>query len=421
MYRSGVRQDNILFYEGDLSETLNNHTKSLKDKVDSIQQDQFLTTPICDLVEHIKNQLTIEPLRIYKDKAIMDQQETNMDVSHNLNHNPFRCAGPILVPAIKVTISIPYTGDQLLWKLKPNSWRLSLPHANIRPTKRDLIGYVDIIIEQPSSDAQQKIKTNLDSVLDDIHFYINAQFSQIENYNNSLDSNIQNLVEARRERLNKHNGLANFLNIPLKRNNSAPNIQPINIKKKLAKPLPPSPKNGYTAEPGITSEDYEYILSVIRHEGATFEVTPRTYSVHDEEELRDIILAHLNGHYKGAATGESFRKSGKTDIRIESDSRAAFIAECKIWRGPSELTKAIDQLLGYLTWRDCKTSIIIFNKKNKNFKEILDKTPEIIKSHPRFKQFEKAINDNEWHFQFMSKDDDCRLIQIRVFIFNLYI
>jgi hypothetical protein len=78
---------------------------------------------------------------------------------------------------------------------------------------------------------------------------------------------------------------------------------------------------------------YVDILKIFRHEGRTWESTPKTYFVHPAEELRDMLLAHLNGHYEGVATGETFRMSGKTDIRIEDNSRAAFITECKIWEG----------------------------------------------------------------------------------------
>ena len=139
-----------------------------------------------------------------------------------------------------------------------------------------------------------------------------------------------------------------MLGIPLKIHDGAPSVRPIQIKRTLVKPLPPPPKSGFKPEPGITDEDYEHILSVIRHEGRTFEATPRTCAVHDdEEELRDIILAHLNGHYQGGATGETFRRSGKTDIRIEDQDRAAFVAECKVRRGQKELLAAIDQLLSY--------------------------------------------------------------------------
>lgn len=418
MYRR-VRE-NTLFCGGDLSAVLDNHAKSAKDKVDAIHQDQFLATPADDVVAHIVNTLYVNPLEIYEDRAEMDYQEVQVDVSHNRNRNPFGDSDSIMIPGIKVTISIPYTGTPSLWKLKPNQWRTTIPHGDVRSPNSDGIDYLDIVIQQPADEPQQQIKAHLDDVLEGVRFYIYGQMSQIEGHNQALEGNIRKLVEARRKRLNKNNGLADFLNIPMKRNSSAPSFKSIDIKKKLVKPLPPPPQAGYAAEPGITVEDYEHILSVIRHEGATFEATPKTYVVHDEEELRDIILAHLNGHYKGAASGEAFRKLGKTDIKIESDSRAAFIAECKVWRGASELSKAINQLLGYLTWRDCKASVIIFNKHNKKFSELLVKTPEILKSHPRFKKHVKDVSEGEWHFEFMSKDDDSRLIQLRVYVFDIY-
>ncbi|MDD2467824.1 MAG: hypothetical protein PHI97_27920 [Desulfobulbus sp.] len=142
---------------------------------------------------------------------------------------------------------------------------------------------------------------------------------------------------------------------------------------------------------------------------------------HGEEELRDFILAHLNTHYEGQATGETFRKKGKTDIRIEQENRAAFVAECKVWRGPKGVTEAVGQLLGYLTWRDCKASLVFFNTQNAGFKEIQDKLPEALKTHPRFHGELKANEPGEWRFRFMSEGDDNRYVILHVFLFDLFV
>ncbi|MFR3882620.1 MAG: hypothetical protein ACLTX6_10210 [Lachnospiraceae bacterium] len=77
---------------------------------------------------------------------------------------------------------------------------------------------------------------------------------------------------------------------------------------------------------------------------------------------RDHLLATLNTHYE-LATGETFRKIGKTDIHIEFENKAAFIGECKIWHGERLFQGAIQQVINYSTWRDMKVSVIIFNKK----------------------------------------------------------
>lgn len=167
-------------------------------------------------------------------------------------------------------------------------------------------------------------------------------------------------------------------------------------------------------------DEYENILSIIRHAGKTYEETPKTYSSHNEEELRDIILAHLNGPYKGKAVGERFRKRGKTDITIEFDDRAAFVAECKIWRGGTELSKAIDQLLSYLTWRDRKTALVVFNKDNAGFKQIQDQIPEILQSHSNFDRLVQCDTDGEWRCMLNSKENSERKVIVHVFVFNLY-
>lgn len=210
-------------------------------------------------------------------------------------------------------------------------------------------------------------------------------------------------------------------NIPLRPREGLPAVEPLPIKRNLARPLPAAPKEGFKPEPGIQDVDYEHILAVIRHEGRTFEATPKTYSVHDEEGLRDILLAHLNGHYEGGATGETFRRMGKTDIRIEDANRAAFVAECKVWRGPQELAAACDQLLGYLTWRDCKAALVLFNKNNAKFSEILAKLPETLRAHPLYIKTVAETSSGEWRYLFRSREDEARLVTVHVMAFNLYV
>lgn len=148
-----------------------------------------------------------------------------------------------------------------------------------------------------------------------------------------------------------------------------------------------------------------------------------TYSVHDEEGLRNILLAHLNGHYEGDATGETFRGKGKTDIRIEADNRAAFVAECKVWRGAAELLAAVEQLLGYLIWRDCKAAVVIFNKHNAKFSELLQKLPSAIAESERFKKDlgPQSQSQGEWRYVFTSPDDELREVVVHFFLFNLYV
>lgn len=411
----------LLFYEGDLGEELRQHKQKIQQKVDSIPQAQFLSTPVDILVQHIVDEFHIEPLTLYEDRMVMDQQETKVDVSGDFDRAFPRNSGPYHAPGIAITISIPYTGDQGLWKMRPSAWRSTFPHAAVAAVGRDGIGHVKLNVSQASDRGPEPIKQQVDSILDDIRFYLENQRRQVEQENQGLEGQVRAAIQTRRERLEKHASIVSALNIPLRRREGVPPIEPIPIKRKLVRPLPPAPKEGFKPEPGIPDADYEHILAVIRHEGRTFEATPKTYSVHDEEGLRDIILAHLNGHYEGGATGETFRRKGKTDICIEDSERAAFVAECKVWRGSKELATACDQLLGYLTWRDCKAALLVFNKHNGKFSEVLEKIPEALKIHPCYLKDMGYRLPGEWRLLFRSKEDEARLVTIHVSAFNLYV
>jgi hypothetical protein len=412
--------NNLLFYEHDLDASLRAHLSGVTSKVDSIPQAQFMNAKPEDIVSYLSAELSIDPLVIYEDRKEMEQTETTIDVSGWSNRNPFRHPGPLYVAGVAITITIPFSGDSSLWNFRPNQWQTVFPSGRVSPAREGGIGHLNIDIVQPADEPTEGFKIRLDSELKSIRFHIDTQRRQIDQFNAGLSAAIRPAVEARRTRIQKHEGLKEILGIPLKRREGAPSVEPIKLARKLIRPLPPPPKSGYQPEPGISDEDYRHILSVIRHEGRTFETTPKTYAVHDEEEMRDILLAHLNGHYQGEASAETFRRSGKTDIRIEDNSRAAFVAECKIWNGPKELSQAIDQLLRYLTWRDCKAALIIFNKHNAKFSALIESIPSVFQVHEKFQAELRSANSGEWEFSMRSREDEGRLVLIHIFAFNFY-
>src|SRR6266545_66042 len=407
-------REDYLLCEGDLDATLRAHQASIASKVDSIPRDQFMNARPEEVVDHIFSEMAVEPLVIYEDRAEMEQGETKVDVSGWRDRNPFGDRGPIHVSGVSISVSIPFTGDASLWKLRPNQWTTGFPRAQVVSSRGQNAGQISIDMAQPADEAPDRFKARLDQELKSFRFYVESQQKQVESFNAGLRAQILVVVSARRDRIQKHEGLKDILGIPLKRKDGAPAVEPVKIARKLVRPLPPAPQSGYKPEPGITEEDYSHILSVIRHEGRTFETTPRTFAVHDEEQLRDILLAHLNGHYQGDAAGEAFRRSGKTDIRIEDSNRAAFVAECKIWKGQKELSQAIDQLLGYLTWRDCKAAIVVFNKHNAKFSGILESVPGVFQSHDRFKRILHSGVQGEWEFNMTSREDEGRQVRVHV-------
>lgn len=410
-----MKTENFLFSDRDLRGMFDMLHQTAGKNVDALSPAHIRNTPTDIVVEHIANPLFIEPLMIYEDRMNQDQQEIQIDVQGWPGRCTFR-DGPCMIPGIKLVISLPFSGDSRLWKLQPGTHMPgAYPHGTV------LGSNLEMVFEQPNDVPPETFLREHEQNMEHIRKYLNWQKEEIEKFNIDLPNNIRSLIEARKMRLSKHEILAKTINIPLKHDPNAPKFEPVYIQKRILTPLPPAPTGNRKQEFGIAEQDYKDILNLIHHVGRTFEETPKTYAVHDEEELRDIILANLNIYYKGDASGETFRSSGKTDIRILAEDRAAFVAECKIWKGSKTVADAIDQLLLYLTWRDCKTAIIIFNKEVAGFTNLLPKTLDALKSHGRFVRIEKVADQGEWKCVFKSKDDDAMLVYVHVFLFNLYV
>jgi hypothetical protein len=104
-----------------------------------------------------------------------------------------------------------------------------------------------------------------------------------------------------------------------------------------------------------------------------------------EEDLRQHFLVQLNGHFEGAASGETFNFQGKTDILIRERDRNVFVAECKFWSGEANFLATISQLLSYLSWRDTKAGVLMFNR-NKDFSGVLQTIENSLAKHSHLKR-----------------------------------
>ena len=321
------------------------------------------------------------------------------------------------IEGVEITSTFPFIGDELLFRCQASTFSMS-GHPDIELNK----GYftvsasetLDFMNNEKNRDALfNKILRDYEHV----KTYIGYCNFDCEKFNNSIKSYTKTLIDKRKEKVEKYYNISKLLEIPINRTNPKM-IEEIKIERKI-EPIIKKEKNN-EPEYAISNDIYQDILGMIKHQGSTFERTPHVYSVHGEEDLRDIILAFLNGHFKGKANGECFRKKGKTDISIEYENRAAFVAECKIWGGQKILLSALEQLLSYTTWRDNKLCLILFSKTNKDFFKVLEeikRTFDVQKNKVSFKEIEK----NEFEYKVKSINNEGQILTIRIFAFDLFI
>ena len=403
-----------LFSKQDLYDQLESRRLKLPVLIDQISEPQFRVSSDEELVAFAEAKMRVNPLVLHAQAASGEQGETKVDVSGDSRRYGTGRGGPHFIPGTEFVVRIPFEGDEWLFDCTPST------RSSMAPTSRIESGNVVIRIAQPYDAEPVAFKNALEREKKLIEEYVSWSSNDVASYNASLGAIAKRAVVHRRERLAKHQDLAQLLDIPITPKADAPSLTPVKVVVRPTPNLPVPPKTGLKPEPGIPDETFEHILRLIRHQGRTFERAPETFAMHDEEGLRDIMLAQLNGHFRGQANGEAFRRKGKTDISIEEESRSAFVGECKIWKGSKELSEAIDQLLGYLTWRDSKAALIIFNTKVQDFSAVLQKLPLALREHPLFIKELPCSEQGEWRMLMRSEEDPGRRVTVHVFGFNIY-
>jgi hypothetical protein len=313
-----------LFSGGRLSETLDGHRTAALNEVERVPKNQFLGTTVDTLVESICSKAAIEKLVIFEDRMAMDQSETKIEVTGRFDYGLDRGARAF-ANGHQFSFFLPFSGEASLWQLQPNKYSSMPPRGHVDSRTSVLT----ISLSNTSNTDQSWYQSELQQQLKGIRDYVTWQEQLLAQFERELPAQVRAAVESRRAQLEQLQGLAAAFNIP------------IEVHRKIAKPLPRPPANGYKAEPAIASELYEDLLGIVRHAGASFEGTPQTYLPLGEEGLRDNLLSHINVVFEGKATGETFRKYGKIDIRLEEETRSAFVAECKLWGGQKVLLEAL--------------------------------------------------------------------------------
>ena len=167
-------------------------------------------------------------------------------------------------------------------------------------------------------------------------------------------------------------------------------------------------------------ELYENVLKTLSDYGHDLESKPNIYKGLSEESLRDHFLTTLTGRYeKTTATGETFNKSGKTDILLKDHhGHNLFIAECKWWTGAAGFQSTVSQLFDrYLSWRDTQVAILFF-VGNKGFSDVLDQVENAAGGHPYFKSFLKISERSNFSFLFRQQDDEYNEIRLEIMLFH---
>ena len=343
----------------------------------------------------------------------VDTQETTIDTSrlpggrwNYGDHQP-------TIPATAYSFIVPFTGDAELFKFRPSTYTLSPPRGRVAGAT------LVTTFTRPHNEAGN-IKAEFNNQFNQVRSYISFIKSAVDDFNNNRAPRaIRRAVEERKARVLAAQNVAASLGYPLRRREGVPTTYAApSVRRKIASPPPVASDAPFKPEPTLANEEYEHILSVLQNMAVVLERSPSAFKTMGEEDLRQHFLVQLNGHYEGAATGETFNVEGKTDILVRENGKNIFIAECKFWTGPKGFHETIDQLLGYASWRDTKTAVVLFNRDTA-FSTVLSKIPEGLRTHANFKREEKQSGETRFRAMLSHKNDHSRELTVTVLAFDV--
>lgn len=412
MFGSIDKSKGLLFVTHDLDHSLRSTMQAMRQEVESMDENRLLNTVPDDLKKYLVEKHSVTPITLLRDQWYADHQDVPVDVRHDQMRWIDDRSRPAMVPGERFDVRIPFEGEPELFYAKANTFTMNPPRAVIEKNE------VLLRFESPA-DQPRDVRTLVDRTIADIEQHFSWQRPMIEAHNVALPDAAEQAIQQRRSRLLARSQRAEALGIPIRRRADAPKTYAVpTVRRKATPTLPPATTAQFKPEPALAMDMYEQALKIVQDMALVMERSPEAFKSMNEEALRQHFLVQLNAQFEGKATGETFNMGGKTDILLREGDRNVFIAECKFWKGPKVFGEAIDQLLGYATWRDSKTAILVFNR-GVDTSIVLSGIDGVAKGHGSFKRTVNWPHESGFRYVFHSSGDKNRELILTVLVFHV--
>ena len=399
-----------LFRKGTTEDLRRSIQESIKSDINVLEDDYILNVDESEYINYIVEKHKIECPIIHYNDEFLDPRKV-MTETHYLSGYYTQES---LIERNVYRLYIPYSGETEMLKFCPTTFYLS-EWQNISIGTKEL--YVDIL---DADNRPETIRQDIDSYNDTMAKMMGFLQNDINSINNQMLIYARETFLSKKEKVKSSQNLIASIGLPIKGNDSQSSTYSVpTVHKKYKQPEAGlNLTNPQHLSPIMDDKIYRDLLTSIQDYGQSLERIPETYKDKDEESIRGLFLANLSSSFESqSSTGESFNNTGKTDIMVRHGNEILFIAECKIWKGPAALLKAITQLLSYLTWRDSKTSLLLF-VKNGQMSKVLESVKKTIPNHPSYIRSENQDKDTWLNYTFRMDGDDNKMVKMAVQLFD---
>jgi len=403
--------DTTLFNDGPLRVFLSKRESEVETEIQNYDAEQMLESDTDKLCEQFYEKYELKVPNLQGKEITIQSKEK--DIYSRGHSGLFESSmPPKKIRGTEIAFFIPFEGDSELFNLTPSHFQTNPPSAEV--TEDELRIAIEVLPDMEKSVVNEKFN----EILSDINHWLEFVEIDIRAWNIKLKRKIRGGIEARKKKISRDKSIVKSIGFPIRKREDK--FVAYAIPKVQKKIIPKSIRSQEGSQQGheLAMKNYESILDSINHMAIVLERSPKAFRTMEEEDLRFCFLIPLNGLYEGDAGGEVFNFNGKTDILIRSGGKNVFIAECKFWNGPKSLSDAINQLLGYVSWRDTKTAILIFNR-NKEPSKVLAQIPDIVKKHPNYEKELEYNLETGFRFVLHQNEDKDRKLCLTVLVFDV--
>jgi len=394
----------LLFLGADVQVAFKNVQGNAETEIANYSDDYVLGHSIEDLTESVYDKYAVKTLVLDLDAKGIDWVDGY--VPEYMTPNPNYDQQPGVKGRI-YSLHVPYTGEEYLFHYMPMPPPPNPAHASVSNTE---VVFTAGGAWHTSDSINKQFDANIATLEDGV--------ARVEKNVTLFNAALRNVIIARLahriETAKKTRETTQGLKYPLRRRDNALETFKLPEKPKQLTPKPVKVDKSYV----LDEADYQNILKICESMSLVMERSPSVFIEAGEEHIRVHYLVQLNGQYQGEATGETFNHVGDTDILIRHENKNVFVAECKFWGGYEAMKKTADQLLGYTTWRDTRTALIIFNR-NLNFTNVISEAQRAMKDHQHYKSGPAKESETRFRYIFSHPEDKQRDIIVTLLLFNM--
>ncbi|QAY97046.1 hypothetical protein CWB41_15960 [Methylovirgula ligni] len=362
-----------------------------------------------DLIAALRDKYSPDFPKMRSEEVWIEEDEKTHEARNGFDYGFDRGTRKITTHYVK--FHVPFAGDGSIFHIQPSNRTLPGPSA--------LVNGQELVITVATTNKNgAQVKAEFEQTLRSIEQHLTTLFRDLGNIPAQIEQPARQILTERRNQILKSKDLVASLGFPMKRRPDAPKTyRAPEVRRKLS-PVRPETTTPFQPEPELAEAEYQFILEIMDNMTKVMEQSPHTFVKMGEEDIRTHFLVQLNGQYQGQATGETFNYEGKTDIIIKSAGRNIFIAECKIWRGEKVFIETVDQLLSYLSWRDTKASVVIFNR-NKNTSGVITTIRAAMENYSHKKRGPTIESETRLRYVLGNPGDTNREIVMTIMVYDI--